>query len=119
MATFPKLKTGVATQYPAARKLRYQNQALRFLDGTEQRYCDCAGPLRQWQIPLNQLDETEISAVVQFFSDNQGAFGSFSFVDPWDGSEYPNCSLQSDALVTTAAGEMDNLTILTVVQNAE
>jgi len=118
MATFPTLKTGAALQYPAARKAHYQNEALRFLDGTEQRYRDCAGPLLAWEIPLSRLDETETAAIVQFLEDNQGCFGSFSFTDPWDGTVYPNCSLQSDALITTAAGEMDNAATLTVVQNA-
>jgi hypothetical protein len=40
MATFPKLKTNAVAQYPASKTARYQNQALRFLDGTEQRYRD-------------------------------------------------------------------------------
>jgi hypothetical protein len=93
MATFPILKTGAVIQYPATRQSRYQNQALRFLDGTEQRYRDCAGPLLRWQIPLSLLDESELAAIEQFFEDNQGAFGSFAFTDPWDGTAHPDCSL--------------------------
>jgi hypothetical protein len=118
MATFPTLKTGAALQYPAGRKVKYQNQALRFLDGSEQRYRDCAGPLLEWEIPLSLLDEAEMAATAQFFEDNQGAFGSFSFTDPWTGTAYPNCSLRTDTLTTTASGEMDGDATLTIVQNA-
>ena len=117
MATFPTLKTNAVIQYPAVRRVLYRNQALRFLDGTEQRYRDCAGPLLRWEIPLRQLDEGEIAAVEQFFEDNQGAFGSFAFTDPWDGTAHPNCSLETDTLQTTATGEMDGATVLTVVEN--
>ena len=117
MATFPTLKTSAVIQYPATRKVRYRNQALRFVDGTEQRYRDCAGPLRRWEIRLSQLDEGEIAALEQFFADNQGAFGSFAFTDPWDGTAFPNCSLEMDGLKTTATAEMNGATSLAVVEN--
>ncbi|MGD0498508.1 MAG: DUF2460 domain-containing protein [Bryobacteraceae bacterium] len=117
MASFPKLKTNAAAQYPATRSARYQNEALRFVDGTEQRYRDSAGPLHRWEIHLSQLDEAEMAALEEFFADNQGAFGSFSFVDPWDGQTYPNCSLDTDVLETMARAEMNGATSLTVVEN--
>ena len=118
MATFPLLKTGAVTQYPSARKLRFRNESVRFLDGTEQRYRDSAAPLRQWEIALTQLDETEVAAIRRFFDDSQGAFGSFSFTDPCDGTTYPNCSLQTDSLPIAAAGEMNGSAALIVIQNA-
>jgi len=117
MATFPKLKTNAVIQYPARRRVRYQNQALRFVDGAEQRYRDCAGPLRRWEIPLSQLDEGEIAAIEEFFEGNQGRLGNFTFTDPWDGQEYPNCSLEADGLELTASAEMCGATSLTVVEN--
>ncbi len=116
MATFPTLKTGAVAQYPARRTVRYQNQELRFLDGTEQRYRDCGGPLHQWEIRLALLDEAEMAAFAAFLEDNQGAFATFSFTDPWDGTVYPNCSL-ADELVLTASGEMDGSTSIVVVEN--
>ena len=79
MATFPQLKTGAVAQYPATKSLRYQNQTLRFLDGTEQRYRDSAGPLHQWVINVNELDESEMAAFEQFFENNQGRLASFAF----------------------------------------
>ena len=117
MANFPSLKTGAVAQYPATRRIRYQNQALRFVDGTEQRYRDCAGPLRRWEIRLSQLDEGEIAALEEFFAAKQGTCGSFAFTDPWDGATYPDCSLEADALGLEAVAEMSGTTFLTVIQN--
>lgn len=116
-AIFPSLKTGAVAQYPARRTVTYQNQVMRFVDGTEQRYRDCAGPLHQWEIRLTALDESEMAAVEAFLLENQGAFGTFSFTDPWDGTVYTNCSLASDELDLTATAEMASSTQLVVMEN--
>lgn len=117
MATFPNLKTNAVAQYPARKDLRFQNQTLRFLDGTEQRYRDSAGPLRRWEIRLDQLDEGEMAALEEFFAANQGTFGTFAFTDPWDGHEYESCSLETDGLDLVASAEMRGSTSLTVIEN--
>ncbi len=117
MATFPALKTSAVAQYPAQKRLMFRNQTLRFLDGTEQRYRDCAGPLHSWEIRLDQLDEGEAAAVEEFFQANQGAFGNFAFTDPWNGMVYQNCSLDTDGLDLTAVAEMWGKTAITVREN--
>jgi Conserved hypothetical protein 2217 (DUF2460) len=117
MATFPKLKTSAVAQYPASKEMRFQNQAIRFLDGTEQRYRDSGGLLNRWNIRLNELDESEMAAIEQFFADNQGRFGNFAFTDPWDGTVHPNCSLASDEAEFTWQSEMRGKTSVTVVEN--
>jgi hypothetical protein len=117
MATLPQLKTGAVAQYPATKALRYQNQTMRFLDGTEQRYRDSAGPLHQWVINLTELDESEMAAFEQFFQNNQGRLGSFAFTDPWDGTQYASCSLASDELSLSSLAEMSGKTSLTVIEN--
>jgi hypothetical protein len=117
MATFPALKTNAVAQYPAARSFRFRNQVLRFVDGSEQRYRDSAGPLHRWEIRLAELDEGEMAALESFFADNQGSFASFAFTDPWDGAVYANCSLASDAADLTSVGEMRGQTGLTVAEN--
>ncbi len=71
---------------------------MRFLDGSEQRYRDAAGTLHRWVIQLDELDESEMAAFQQFFENVQGRLGSFVFIDPWDGTEYANCSLADDEL---------------------
>jgi hypothetical protein len=117
MATFPQLKTGAVAQYPATKSIRFQNQTVRFLDGSEQRYRDAAGPLHRWVIQLSELDESEMAAFERFFVDNQGRLGSFAFRDPWDGTQYDNCSLASDDLALNSLEEMRGKTSLTVVEN--
>jgi hypothetical protein len=117
MATFPQLKTHAVAQYPATRSVQYQNQILRFVDGNEQRYQDTSGPLHQWVIRLDELDEGELAQVDVFFSGNQGQFGSFAFVDPWDGTAYPDCSLGGDELDLTSVDTMRGKTSVTVREN--
>jgi hypothetical protein len=117
MPSFPKLKTGAVAQYPATKSLRFHNQTLRFVDGTEQRYRDCAAPLHRWEIRLDQIDEGELAAMAQFFLDVQGAFGQFAFTDPWDGHEYENCSLDVDLLDLHTLAEMRGSTRVAVVEN--
>src|ERR1039458_10878167 len=117
MVTFPQLKTGAVAQYPATKAVRFQNQTVRFLDGSEQRYRDAAGPLHQWVIQLSELDESEMAAFAQFFQDNQGRLGSFAFTDPWDGSLYLNCSLAGDDLTMSSLAEMRGRTSLAVLEN--
>ena len=116
MTTFPSLKTSAVAQYPAVKTLWFRNQTIRFLDGTEQRYRDSAGPLHQWIIRLTELDESEMAAFEQFFQDNQGRLGNFTFTDPWDGTEYANCSLASDELDLSSVAEMNGKTSLTVME---
>jgi len=117
MASFPTLKTSAVAQYPASKAVRFQNQVVRFVDGTEQRYRDCAGPLHQWVIRLNDLDETEMAALEQFLESSQGRFGSFSFKDPWDNQTYSNCSFADDAMDLTLVEEMRGATTITVREN--
>lgn len=117
MTTFPKLKTNAVAQYPAAKTLRFANQVLRFVDGTEQRYRNAPGPLHQWTIRLSALDEGEMLAMEQFFQANQGRFGNFTFTDPWDNAEYVNCSLANDGIDLTTLGPFHGVTSLTVVEN--
>jgi hypothetical protein len=115
--TFPLLKTRAVAQYPASRTVRFQNQAVRFVDGAEQRYRDSAGPLHRWEIRLDQLDEGEAAALEAFFEANQGTFGSFAFTDPWDGVAYPDCSVEADGMEWTSVAEMLVRTSLAVVEN--
>jgi phage-related protein len=117
MNTFPLLKTAAVAQYPASRCTAFRNQTLRFIDGTEQRYRGSAGPLHRWKITLKQLDESEVRAVEEFVASNSGMFGTFAFRDPWDGTLYPTCSLESDDLDVTTAAEMNGSLELTIVEN--
>lgn len=98
MANFPVLKTGAVAQYGSTRSRQFSTQVLRFLDGSEQRFSGYGAPLLQWVIQLDLLDESELENLKQFFEDEGGRAGSFSFTDPWDGTVYANCSFGSDDL---------------------
>lgn len=117
MATFPLLKTNSVMQTPATKRTAFRNQTLRFVDGTDQRYRDSAGPLRSWVIQLKDLDESEMASVDGFLRASQGRFGTFSFTDPWDGSVHANCSLAADGAAFVLLGEMRGRTTVTVVEN--
>jgi phage-related protein len=117
MISFPTLLTGAVAQYPAGQTIRFQNQILRFLDGTDQRYRDTRGSSHTWEIRLQKLTEGELAAIDAFFLEMSGSFGSFLFTDPWDGTVYPNCSLSADSLTVTSIAETQGSTTLKVVEN--
>ncbi len=104
-------------QYPAQRGVRFQTEVLRFIDGTEQRFPQIKGPLHRWAIFLDLLSEQEVASMQAFFVAAKGRQGSFAFTDPWDGSSYPNCSLEADVLDTTLSGEMNGSTSLVIREN--
>ena len=117
MATLPLLKTGAVMQYPATKALRFSNQVIRFVDGSEQRYRGSQAPLRRWVIRLDLLDEAELAAFEEFIVTQEGSFGSFSFIDPWDGITYPDCSLDQEAFELELLDELRASTILIVREN--
>ena len=116
-ATFPTLKTGAVTQYPATKSTHYSNFVVRFLDGSDQRYRHYSAPLRRWVIQLDMLDEAELGALEQFFNMQQGRFETFFFVDPWTQVTIPSCSMEQDSLDYELSGEMRGSTSLVVVEN--
>jgi uncharacterized protein DUF2460 len=96
--TFPFLKTGAVAQYPASTSISYSSRVIRFLDGSDQRYRDYSSPLHKWTLPLNLLDDAELSALEQFVVTQEGRFGSFSFGDPWTQVQYSSCSMNQEGL---------------------
>lgn len=114
---FPTLKTGVAAQYPLQRSNLQNASVLRFLDGSEQRFADSAGILREWLIRLDLLDDDEVAKLEAFFLALNGRFGSFSFRDPADDAVYPNCSLKQDALAIRWSGEARASMTLVIREN--
>ncbi len=117
MSEFPKLKTGAVMQYPAQRSRTYLTRVLCFVDGSEQRYRESGRALHRWVVRLDQLDEAELSGLQEFFSMQQGRFGSFSFVDPWDGAAYSSCSLENDVHAWEVQDEARSRTMLIIREN--
>ena len=117
MANFPALKTGAVAQYGSDRSRQFSTQVLRFIDGSEQRITGYGTPLRVWVIRLDLLDESELENLEQFFEDEGGRAGSFSFTDPWDGTAYPSCSFASDDLALQFEGAARGKTQVVVKEN--
>lgn len=97
MATFPRLSTNAVTQYPSARRFEAKTQVMRFVDGTEQRFRTLSRPQKRWMLRLDLISDEEYAALERFFEANGGADGEFTFVDPWDGQEYPDCSFDMES----------------------
>src|ERR1700732_662136 len=117
MATFPTLKTGAVVQYPATQSSQYSSFVVRFLDGTDQRYRQYSTPLHRWAIRLELLDEGEINTLEQFFIAQEGSFATFTFIDPWTQTSFPNCSIDQDILEIQMSGESQGAMKLIVSEN--
>jgi len=117
VASFPVLKTGVVAQYPSDRQRNFSTQVIRFLDGSEQRFPGYGAPLRRWVLRYDLLEESELTDIEQFFASEGGRAGSFSFTDPFDGTVYPNCSLDSDEVDLQFNGPQQGKTQLTIREN--
>ena len=114
MSDFPVLKTGAVTQYPLGRALDFRTRVLRFIDGSEQRFRGSPAGLRRWTIRLDLLNEDEMAAVAQFFELQRGRSGTFRFVDPHDGREYPACRFDQDECEIQHSGEGRAGTVLAI-----
>jgi hypothetical protein len=117
MITFPILKTGAVAQYPAQRTVSKSTWIGRFVDGSEQRFRNEAVPLHSWIIRLSLLTEAEVVAIREFVADAAGRFESFAFTDPWDGTLYPNCSLDGDTQSIEWIAENNARTTLLIREN--
>lgn len=118
MLTFPLLKTGQETQYPFRRTLRQNVESVSFLDGSEQR-CAIAGPLLEWSIQLDLIDEQELSALELFVEQLQGQTEQFTFTDPLNGIQYNNCSLADGSFAELFLSPGRTSTTLVIRQNPD
>lgn len=117
MNSFPALSTGAVLQYPADKTYSFSTQVVRFIDGSEQRFCDYPQVLHRWIVTLDLLNETEINGLREFFRIQNGAVGQFSFTDPWDNTVYANCSLETDSMVEVLEDEGRTRTRLVIREN--
>ncbi len=117
MSTFPLLKTGAITQYPATAVQQFSTDLVVFMDGTEQRSRKLPGPAKKWVINLAMLDESEMRVLEEFYIAQSGNYASFSFADPWTSTVYPDCSFQEDTLLLGFEAQDRGKLRLTVVEN--
>ena len=111
MATFPTLlKTGSVAQYPLSRMASLATQSVRFLDGSRQTYQLSGAGLRSWVVKLEELDETELAAVIAF-AELIGT-GTFSFTNPVTGETAAKCVIAGEQLTTGLANELEGMTTI-------
>ena len=116
MGTFPVLKTGAVIQVPATRTIQFATDVVQFLDGREQRFRSYVQPYHRWSVKFDALDETELQNIRAFVQQVNGAAGSFSFTDPWDGTVYAACSIEG-AVADSVTGPMQSGTSLFIREN--
>ena len=104
MATFPLLNTGAVTQYPMRVETGQAVQAVRFLDGSEQRFLNQGRQFRRWEINLTQLSESEIYAIEDFFEQQSGDYSLFVFPDPSTQQNVLNCRLANAEFAMQISG---------------
>jgi phage-related protein len=117
MNQFPVLKTGAVMQYPAERRLQFSTQVVRFVDGSEQRFRQFSASIHRWAIRLDKLDEHEVNQMRDFFRVQNGGAGVFQFTDPWDGTVYASCSLETEQMVEISKTPFAASTSLIVKEN--
>jgi phage-related protein len=117
MSTFPTLKTGAVMQYPARRGVEFSTVALQFVDGSEQRFRGYQAPLHGWVIQLSLLDQAELHQLQEFFRAMAGRAENFTFTDPFDGTNYSSCSMDSDSMTAVLADEWSGETSVTILEN--
>ena len=115
--TFPSLTTGAVAQYPLNRNATIPVEAYTFLNFARQVYRDLAAPKKTWTIALDMLDAGEIAMLKAFFEQQQGQYGTFTFVDPWDGTTHTACSFSGDLFDQQQAVETQNKTTLTFYEH--
>ena len=101
---FPQLKTGAVAQYPLRRAQQFSTEAVRFLDGSQQKFRLFGSGMRRWVISLEALDEQELCSLIDFV--DAQASGVFAFTDPITGEVVARCALATghfDAEMTDEA----------------
>jgi hypothetical protein len=116
VSVFPPLKTGAPAQYPLERSVRFATEAIRFMDGSRQRFRLFGTGLRKWTLKLALLDEQELGAVIAFV-EQQGS-APFAFTDPTTGAVASTCVISGQKFDATMTREIDGQTTIVIEEIA-
>ena|SRR5258708_28734638 len=114
MADFPRLKTGAIAQYPAEADVSWKTHVVRFLDGSEQRHQQIQNPVSRWIVRVELLDDQEARTLADFYREQSGMLGTFSFEDPNTNVVYPSCSFEVDHFSVIEEDEFRNSGMLRI-----
>ena len=116
--SFPLLRTSALAQYPLDRGGRFAVETQEFLNFSRQAYRDLAAARHRWVLSLAELDESEIARLKEFFEQQRGRWGTFSFTDPWNNTVYSNCSFAEDSFPHQQPEEGRHQLRLTIYEHA-
>jgi len=82
MLVYPQLPSGALAQFPVQRRHQMRTLVNSAADGTVVKLGDPAAITIEWQLKYAALSDTELAALLQFFTAAEGTLNNFSFVDP-------------------------------------
>src|SRR5579864_907684 len=82
MPYFPQLSSGGTAQYPIKKRYKERTIVNTCEDGHTIKLFDPGAASQEWQLVLQDLTDSEIDALQQFFASSEGRLNSFTFLDP-------------------------------------
>jgi len=82
MLYFPQLASGAVGQYPISKNLVQRTITNTLPDGSTIKYADPGAPMVQWQLQFQELSDSEIALLQQFYAACEGQLNAFTFADP-------------------------------------
>ncbi len=79
---FPQLVSGAIGQYPITKRSTQRTVVSLLPDGSSIRYSDSGASLIEWQLAFQNLADSEIDVLQQFFAACEGQLNPFTFADP-------------------------------------
>lgn len=104
MNQFPTLASGAYAQRGSSTTTKTRSRVLRYLDGSEQRYT-VTPQQRYWTLHLDRITPEEARTIVNFYEQQRGMAGIFTFTDPWTGEVIQRCSFDLPACETQSLAE--------------
>jgi hypothetical protein len=97
MLYFPQLSSGATGQYPIQKRRIARTIINQVPDGHTVKFADAGAEQIEWQLTFQDLTDSEIADLEQFFTACEGQLNGFTFLDPVD-----NLLAWSESLSQTA-----------------
>ena len=78
----------IAPDYIFEEQSRFQTLISQFENGAEQRRAKWSSGQKIWSLNFKNKTQDEFETVIAFFESKQGAYGSFTWTNPNDDTEY-------------------------------
>lgn len=82
MAYFPQLSSGATGQYPIQRRRIERTIINQLPDGHTVKFADAGAEQIEWRLTFQELTDSEIATLQQFFTACEGQLNGFTFLDP-------------------------------------